>query len=213
MDFAIIQPKLIFQTALKEGRRTVAFVTPVRCCHSLAAGPGRFWSFFYLPNIGLPDRSRRNQLRCRIRRAWGVGSWLLILMSAGITMRRRLFPGFIVRSKNFSRCLSSGLRANPGANRSLYLASLAITFGAFRPGKVGASGRRDSILENDGHVWLPHSPFGNLVVRLRAAGHLRSNAPAAARCQYRYALKATMSAVLPIGDQVRLRRKVSAEPA
>ena len=52
----------------------------------------------------------------RLLRAWGVGSWLLILMSAGITMRRRLFRGFIVRSKNFSRCLSSGLRANPGAN-------------------------------------------------------------------------------------------------
>ena len=50
----------------------------------------------------------------RLLRAWGVGSWLLILMSAGIT--RRLFRGFFVRSKNFSRCLSSGLRANPGAN-------------------------------------------------------------------------------------------------
>ena len=49
----------------------------------------------------------------RLLRAWGVGSWLLILMSAGITMRRRL--GFIVRSKNFTRCLSSGLRASPGA--------------------------------------------------------------------------------------------------
>ena len=52
----------------------------------------------------------------RLLRAWGVGSWLLILMSAGITMRRRLFRGFIIRSKNFSRCLSSGLRASPGAN-------------------------------------------------------------------------------------------------
>ena len=67
----------------------------------------------------------------RLLRAWGVGSWLLILMSAGITMRRRLFRGFIVRSKNFSRCLSSGLRAKSGSECSLYLASLAITFGAF----------------------------------------------------------------------------------
>ena len=48
----------------------------------------------------------------RLLRAWGVGSWL-ILMSAGIIMRRRLFRGFL---KNFSRCLSSGLRASPGAN-------------------------------------------------------------------------------------------------
>ena len=52
----------------------------------------------------------------RLLRAWGVGSWLLILMSAGFTMRRRLFRGFIVRSKNFSRCLSGGLRASSGAN-------------------------------------------------------------------------------------------------
>src|SRR5665811_646888 len=49
-----------------------------------------------------------------------------------------------------------------------------------RLGKVGASGRRERVLENDGPLWLPNSPFGNLAVRLGRPAHARATATRAA---------------------------------
>src|SRR5680860_1732429 len=47
-------------------------------------------------------------------------------------------------------------------------------------GSVGASGRRERVLENDGPLWLPNSPFGNLAVRLGRPAHARATATRAA---------------------------------
>ena len=48
----------------------------------------------------------------QVIRTLGVGLCRLILLSVGITVRRRLFRGFIVQSKRFSRLLNSGFHAN-----------------------------------------------------------------------------------------------------
>jgi pyridoxine 4-dehydrogenase len=46
--------------------------------------------------------------------------------------------------------------------------------------KVGANGRRERILENDGPLWVPNSPFGNLAVRLGRPARASSTATRAA---------------------------------
>jgi hypothetical protein len=49
-----------------------------------------------------------------------------------------------------------------------------------RLGKVGANGCRERILENNGPLWVPNSPFGNLAVRLGRLARARSTATRAA---------------------------------